>query len=149
MAKMYSKILVATDGSEQNHQAVVEAVGLARSEKADLHCLFIVDTIAFASLPMDVTWENVYNVLYQEGKDAINAVQKRAKKSGIKFTGSVQEGNPAMEIVKYARENKVDIIVVGTLGRGGLSRFLLGSTAEKVIRTAPCPVLVVRQPEGE
>ena len=57
------------------------------------------------------------------------------------------EGNPAIEVVKYAQENKVDLVVVGTLGRSGLSRFLLGSTAEKIIRTAPCPVLVVRQPE--
>jgi len=143
----YSRILVATDGSEQNQQAVTEAVKLAISEKAELHCLFIVDTIAFASLPMDVTWENVYNVLYEEGKDALKTVEKKAKKAGVKFFGSVMEGNPAMEIVRYAQEKKADIIVVGTLGRGGLSRFLLGSTAEKVIRTAPCPVLVVRQPE--
>ena len=147
MATMYSKILVATDGSEQNHQAVLEAIGLAKSEKAELHCLYIVDTIAFASLPMDVTWENVYNVLYQEGKEAIELVKKQAKKDGVKFFSSVLEGNPAVEIVKYAQENSVDLIVVGTLGRGGLSRFLLGSTAEKVIRTAPCPVMVVRQPE--
>ncbi len=147
MTKMYSKILVATDGSEQNQQAVMEAVGLAKSEKAELHCLYIVDTIAFASLPMDVTWENVYNVLYQEGKEAIELVKKQAKKDGVKFFSSVLEGNPAVEIVKYAQENSVDLIVVGTLGRGGLSRFLLGSTAEKVIRTAPCPVMVVRQPE--
>ena len=144
---MYSKILVATDGSEQNHQAVLEAIGLAKSEKAELHCLYIVDTIAFASLPMDVTWENVYNVLYQEGKEAIELVKKQAKKDGVKFFSSVLEGNPAVEIVKYAQENSIDLIVVGTLGRGGLSRFLLGSTAEKVIRTAPCPVMVVRQPE--
>ena len=147
MATMYSKILVATDGSEQNHQAVLEAIGLAKSEKAELHCLYIVDTIAFASLPMDVTWENVYNVLYQEGKEAIELVKKQAKKEGVKFFSSVLEGNPAVEIVKYAQENGADLIVVGTLGRGGLSRFLLGSTAEKVIRTAPCPVMVVRQPE--
>jgi len=144
---MYSKILVATDGSEQNHQALLEAVEMARSQKAELHGIYIVDTIAFASLPMDVTWENVYNVLYDEGKDAISAVEKEAKKAGVKFTGTVLEGNPAVEIVKYAQEKKMDLIVVGTLGRSGLSRFLLGSTAEKVIRTAPCPVLVVRQPE--
>jgi len=86
-------------------------------------------------------------VLYQEGKEAIELVKKQAKKEGVKFFSSVLEGNPAVEIVKYAQENGADLIVVGTLGRGGLSRFLLGSTAEKVIRTAPCPVMVVRQPE--
>ena len=144
---MYSKILLATDGSEQNRQALVEAVGLAKTQKAELHTLYIVDTIAFASLPMDVTWENVYNVLYDEGKEAIRDVEKHAKKAGVKFVGTVMEGNPAIEVVKYAQENKVDLVVVGTLGRSGLSRFLLGSTAEKIIRTAPCPVLVVRQLE--
>ena len=61
----------------------------------------------------------------------------------------VRQGPPFLEIVRYAQEANIDLIVLGTHGRGGLAHMLLGSVAEKVVRKAPCPVLTVRHPEHE
>jgi nucleotide-binding universal stress UspA family protein len=92
---------------------------------------------------MDVTWENMYQLLKDEGEDAVKAVRDQAPE-GVDVETKVLEGNPAVEITKFAADNGVDLIVMGTLGKSGIDRILLGSTAEKVIRIAHCPVLVIK-----
>ncbi len=137
-------ILIATDGSEHTKKAVDYGISVAKATNAKLHVIYVVDTSAFASIPMDAAWESMYELLKQEGDEATRYVANIASANGIETKKAIVEGHPADEIINYAKENSIDLIVMGTLGKSGLDRFLLGSVAEKVVRNSEIPVLVVR-----
>jgi nucleotide-binding universal stress UspA family protein len=143
-SKLYKKILIATDGSEYTKNSVDYGIDLAKNTGAKLHAIYVVDTAAFASIPMDAAWESMYELLRQEGDEATKYVADRAEAEGLDVERNTVEGHPADEIIKYAEKNSISLIVMGTLGKSGLDRFLLGSVAEKVVRTSKIPVLVVR-----
>ncbi len=143
-SKLFKKILVATDGSEYTKNSVDYGVELAKNTGAQLHAIYVVDTAAFASIPMDAAWESMYELLRQEGDEATKYVAEKAEAEGLDVERNTVEGHPADEIIKYAEKNSISLIVMGTLGKSGLDRFLLGSVAEKVVRTSKIPVLVVR-----
>ncbi|NPE31564.1 universal stress protein, partial [Methanococcoides sp. SA1] len=111
---------------------------------AKLYVVYVVDTAAFASIPMDAGWEMMYELLETEGKDASNQVVELGEAQGLEIESAVLEGHPSNEIIEFAEGNDIDLIVIGTLGKSGLDRFLLGSVAEKVTRNSKVPVLVVR-----
>ncbi len=144
VSKLYKKILIATDGSEYTKNAVDYGIDLAKSTGAKLSAIYVVDTAAFASIPMDAAWESMYELLKQEGDLAIKYVADNAEAEGLEIEGNLIEGHPADEIIKYSEKNSISLIVMGTLGKSGLDRFLLGSVAEKVVRNSKIPVLVVR-----
>lgn len=143
MAELFKKILIATDGSRRTQSAVQTGLELARAQGSKVYAVYVVDTVTFTSVPMDVTWENMYQLLKEEGEAAVGRV-KEAAGPGADVETHVLEGNPALEITKFAKDNDVNLIVVGTLGKSGIDRILLGSVAEKVVRIAPCPVLVIK-----
>lgn len=143
-SKLYKKILIATDGSEYTKNAVDYGIELAKDTEAKLHAIYVVDTAAFASIPMDAAWESMYELLRQEGDEATKYVADKAQAEGLDVERNTVEGHPADEIIKYAEKNSISLIIMGTLGKSGLDRFLLGSVAEKVVRTSKIPVLVVR-----
>jgi nucleotide-binding universal stress UspA family protein len=93
---------------------------------------------------MDAGWEAMYEALRREGEKAIYEVKKRGEVSGVEVREVLLEGHPSNEITDFAENNNADLIVVGTLGKTGLDRFLMGSVAEKVVRGSKVPVLVVR-----
>lgn len=142
MAELFKKILIATDGSKRTQGAVETGLQIAQQHKSKVHAVYVVDTVTFTSIPMDVTWENMYQLLKDEGEEAVNRVKEASQ--GVDVETHVLEGNPAVEITKFAKDNGIDLIVVGTLGKSGIDRILLGSVAEKVVRIAPCPVLVIK-----
>ncbi|WP_406670895.1 universal stress protein [Methanolobus sp. ZRKC4] len=146
---LYKKIFIATDGSEQNEKAVQHALELAKTCGAKLYAGYVVDTAAFASIPMDAGWEMMYELLEKEASVATESVQKMAEDVGITFETVTLEGNPSHEIIEFADNNNIDLIVMGTLGKRGLDHFLLGSVAENVIRNSKVPVLVVRGDSDE
>ncbi|NJD76015.1 MAG: universal stress protein [Candidatus Methanoperedens sp.] len=148
-SRLYKKILISTDGSEYTKNAVEYGIELAKSTEAKLYTIYVVDTAAFASIPMDAAWESMYELLKQEGDEATKYVAEKALAEGLDIERLTVEGHPAEEIIKYAEQNSVDVIVMGTLGKTGLDRFLLGSVAEKVVRTSKIPVLVVRGKNGK
>ncbi|WP_319508666.1 universal stress protein [uncultured Methanolobus sp.] len=141
---LYKKIFIATDGSTQNRKAIQHSIELAKLSGAKLYAGYVVDTAAFASIPMDSGWEMMYELLEQEANVATESVGEMAKGAGIPFEMVTLEGNPSHEIIEFADNNDIDLIVLGTLGKTGLDRFLLGSVAEKVTRNSKVPVLVVR-----
>lgn len=143
-SKLYKKILIATDGSEYTKNVVDYGIDLAKNTGAKLHAVYVVDTAAFASIPMDAAWESMYELLRQEGDEATKVVSDKASAEGLDVEKNTIEGHPAEEIIKYAEKNSISLIVMGTLGKSGLDRFLLGSVAEKVVRNSKIPVLVVR-----
>ncbi|MEE8401131.1 MAG: universal stress protein [Candidatus Hydrothermarchaeaceae archaeon] len=140
---MYKKILIPTDGSEIAEVAVKHGIGLAKDTGSKVYGLYVVDTSAFVGVPTEAIWENMKALLEEEGKKALGKVEKMAKNAKIENEVILNEGSPYKNIIKMAEEKNIDLIVMGTAGRVGLDRFLLGSVAEKAVRTAPCPVLVV------
>ena len=143
-SKLIRKILIATDGSEYTKNAVDYGIDLAKNTGAELYAIYVVDTAAFASIPMDAAWESMYSLLKQEGDEATKYVADKAEAEGLEVVANTVEGHPADEIIKYADKNGISLIIMGTLGKSGLDRFLLGSVAEKVVRNSKIPVLVVR-----
>lgn len=143
-SRLFKNIILATDGSKYSENAVEYAVELAKISKAKISTIYVVDTGAFATIPMDVAWENIYELLKTEGNEATEKVEAEAKKSDVDVECFVVEGHPAEEIIKLSKTIPADLIVMGTLGKRGLDRFLLGSVAEKVSRTSTVPVMIVR-----
>lgn len=143
-SRLFKKIILATDGSTYSENAVEYAIELARISKAKISAIYVVDTGVFATIPMDAAWENIYEMLKKEGNEATEKVEAAARRSDVEFECFVMEGHPAEEIVKLSENIRADLIVMGTLGKRGLDRFLLGSVAEKVSRTSKVPVMIVR-----
>ena len=143
---MYNQILVPTDGSAGMTRVIDHASDLARAHGSELHFLYVVNTASFASLPMETSWESVTSMLEDEGEAALQAAEDRAVADDT--VTAITEGPPSREIVDYARENDCDLIVMGTHGRGGLNRLILGSVAERVVRSSEAPVLTVRVGES-
>jgi nucleotide-binding universal stress UspA family protein len=140
----YERILVPTDGSEATREAVEHAADLAAEHDATIHALYVVNSASFAGLPMDSSWENVSAMLNEEGSTALDEVAAIADEHGVDVERELADGNPAREIVRYAEDADCDLVVMGTHGRGGIDRLLLGSVAEKVVRSSSVPVLTVR-----
>jgi nucleotide-binding universal stress UspA family protein len=139
---MYNCILVPTDGSAGMTRVIDHASELAAAHDAALHFLYVVNTASFANLPMETSWESVTTMLRDEGEEALRAAEDRA--GAERVVTAMREGPPSREIVEYATEEGCDLVVMGTHGRGGLNRLLLGSVAERVVRSSEVPVLTVR-----
>jgi nucleotide-binding universal stress UspA family protein len=146
---MYGRILVPTDGSPGVERAVEHAIDLADVHEATLHAVYVVNTASLATLPMETSWEGVGAMLREDGEEALNRVEELAEAADVSVETHLVEGSPSREIVRFAEECEVDAIVMGTHGRGGIDRLLLGSVAERVVRAAEVPVTTVRVGEIE
>ncbi len=144
---MYDAILFPTDGSDPSQQCLDHAVSLARAYDATLHAVFVVDQTRYVGNPNDVLRESLREHLHETGAESIDALEDAAEEAGVSLTTAVLEGVPAERIVGYAESNGIDLIVMGTHGRSGLDRVLVGSTTETVIRTSSIPVHCI--PTGE
>lgn len=147
---MFDRILIPTDGSDPARPAVEMAIDLAAVHDATLHVLYVVDQPAtvsgvgegFAGL------DDLLDALEERGQQATKAVVERARERGIETRAAVRRGNPQDDILGYAEDHDVDVVVMGTHGRTGVKRALLGSVTENVVRHADIPVLTVhRDPE--
>jgi nucleotide-binding universal stress UspA family protein len=144
------RILVPTDLSEFSHHALRYGCEFANRFNAELHLLNVVqDVVALVPEPgMAFPAPGEYMAeLRDASRQALDKLPESGWLTGGRIVREVRVGTPFVEIVRYARDLNCDLIVIGTHGRSGLAHVLLGSTAEKVVRKAPCPVLTVR-PEG-
>ncbi|AKB77059.1 Universal stress protein [Methanosarcina horonobensis HB-1 = JCM 15518] len=148
-SEFYRNIVIATDGSENTQRAISYGIEIAKLSGATVHALYVVDTSAFSSIPMssDGGWEAMYEILRKEGERAVSAVKYQGEAAGVEVREIVWEGNPSNVIIEFTENNNADLVVMGTLGKTGLDRFLLGSVAEKVVRSSKVPVMVVRSGE--
>jgi universal stress protein A len=146
------RILVPTDFSAPSRSALVYAAALVEKFGSELIVLHVVQDLAIF-LPDAVTVTPVALPPAEEMtaavREGITRFVQHSNLAGRAIRQEVREGTPHAEIVEFAREAGIDLIVMGTHGRGGLSHMLLGSVTEKVIRTAPCPVLTVREHQEE
>ncbi len=141
---LYDRILVPTDGSPEGRRAVAHAVDLADAHGATVSGLYVINTASYNGLPMEASWKGVTTLLNTDGQAALDVVEEVATDRGVPVETKIVEGSPAREIIKAADHQDCDLIVMGTHGRGGLDRLLLGSVAEKVVRGAEIPVTTVR-----
>jgi nucleotide-binding universal stress UspA family protein len=141
---MFETVVVATDGSSSADRAVTMALDLAERFDAAVHALSVVDTGDVAGTPEDVR-DDLRDALERSSAEAVETVSER--RGGIET--AVREGDPADEIVGYASDVDADLVAAGTRGRHGEGRFVLGSVAEELVRTAPMPVLTVRRLTGD
>lgn len=140
--RSWSRILVPTDFSESSAEAVRCGVELARERGAALILLHVGEAAAQVATEFPLGLEAS---LQDAERERLLRILAPADQIAVRPEFVMCSGAPAEEIVRCASEREVDLIVMGTHGRGGVSHLLLGSVAEKVIRTAPCPVLVIRQ----
>jgi nucleotide-binding universal stress UspA family protein len=141
---MYDRILVPTDGSTGTRRAIDHAIQLAETHDATVHGIYVVNTASYASFSMETAWEGIGDMLRDEGETAVAELRSISTAADIDIKTEILEGSPSREIVRYAEESGCDLIVMGTHGRGGIDRLLLGSVAERVVRASEVPVLTVR-----
>lgn len=152
---MYDSVLVPVDGSNASRNAIPHAVSHAEQYNADLHIVNVIsyemmggataaDTTGMGGVPVEMSeqMEEQANQLIEDAEDHVESTD-------VDVTTEVIHGNPAEQIIEYAEEQGIDLITMGTHGRSGFNRVILGSVAERVIRTAEAPVLTVRELEEE
>jgi len=144
---MYDRVLIPTDGSTASEGAIEHAIDLAKQYGATLHALYVVDSGTYSSL--EAAADVVADELRAEGSEAVEAIAARAEDGGVTAETAIETGVVHKSIVDYVDREGIDLVVMGTHGRTGVDRFLLGSVAEKVIRTADAPVMTVRAQAAE
>ena len=145
------KILVATDFSEPSSVALAYGRDFARSYKAQLHVLHVVDDVMMRYSPeVGIAAPQLQKDLEQAARRELGKLITADDRRTLDVVDSVETGlNIADSLTRYARENAIDLIITGTHGRGAVKHLLMGSVAERVVRTAPCPVLTVRAHERD
>lgn len=146
---MVFKLLIATDGSKFSNHAVDYAINMAKESKYEVIALYVMNLKHFEIYALahhdDITgYEDEDIKLKKEGEDALAYVKQKGAEAGVPVTVKMLRGYPPEQIMKLAKDEGVNMIVVGHLGRTGIERILLGSVTEAIVRNAPCPVLVVR-----
>lgn len=147
---MYDTILVPTD-RDIDTATVDYAIELARSTGATLHILYVVEaTVADAARTASTvgSWQG-REALREVGQEATETIVSRAANTNVKAISAVLEGEPEEEIVKYAADFDIDIIVIGSQGSTAVERALMGSVTERVARLADRPVLIIKGADTE
>lgn len=147
LAGDYEEVMIPTDGSDAASVAIDHGLAIAEAADARVHAVTIIDVGAMAPTPDYSPPMELLERFEAEGERATEAIATRAKDAGLDAMTSVSEGLPASDLLAYADENDIDLITMGTTGRTGLNRYLLGSTAERLIRHAKMPVLAVNARE--
>ena len=145
-SSIYRKIMVATDGSEHVRKAIATAIEIAKLSGAKLYAVYVMANDEFSmSDPKNAELEKTFvDYFRNEGKAATAFVETSGKAENVEVESVILEGSPVHEIVNFAEENDIDLIVMGTHGKNAIERFLLGSIAENVVRHSKKAVLVVR-----
>ena len=142
---MYDRILVPTDGSEGAERAIKHALSLAEVHGATVHGLYAVEPV----YSTETGTAEAVAALEDAGERAVASLAEAAEARNVAAVTEVRRGTPHQMILDYAEEEGIDVIVMGTEGRTGLSRYLVGSVAEKVVRLSDVPVLTVRAEPAE
>ena len=139
----YDDILLPTDGSKGTEDTVGHALTLARNHDATLHVLYVVDRRRFLAADKE-TQDDVIEALREQGEVAIDDVTVTAEDAGVTVETAMEEGIPHKTIQKYATNNDIDVVTMGTHGQTGRDRVAtLGSVTERVLKGVDVPVLVV------
>ena len=139
---MYKRILVPTDGSEFAVKAQKHALFLAKVSGAEIIAVSVTENNFVNGLPLDDEVYQLNQILNERSEENLKEFDK-LNDDNIKVTHVVREGSPAKVILEVSKEENVDLIVMGSSGKSGFDRFIMGSVADKVVNSAKCAVLVV------
>ena len=143
---MYEDILLPFDGSDGAAEALHHAAEIAHWADATIHVLFVADTRRDSVTAIET---QVVDALVQEGEDIVEEAEQTLNTLGVDYDSDVVQGHPVPTIVEYAEQYEYDVIVMPTHGREGVSRYLIGSVTEKVVRLSSVPVLTARMQPDE
>lgn len=143
---MYETVLVPTDGSDASFRALDHAIEVARPHGAAIHVLYVIDP-AVADHAPELSIDRIRDTLDAAGRRATSRLADRIERAELQVVTATREGRPADEILAYVGEADVDLVVMGSSGRAGRDRTLVGSVTERVVRADEVPVLTV--PSGK
>jgi nucleotide-binding universal stress UspA family protein len=147
----YKRILVPVDASRASNRGLREAIRLAKGQKASLQLVHVVDehTVLVSGAEMGPYAGELMLELRKRGSQVLRKAEALVRRRGVRcasFLLEAQTGPAADVIVRQAKKLRADLIVIGTHGRRGVRRLIMGSDAEQIVRTAPVPVMLVRAP---
>ena len=144
--------MIATDGSDMSKKAVKVGVDIAQHSRGSVAAVYVIDLSRLSHLPgyamLPGLKEKISRMMNEEGKQATQYAEDLARMMNISFRKILLQGNPSQEILKSALEIEADLIVMGSMGRTGVEKFLLGSVAEKVVLQSSIPVLIIKGRES-
>ena len=145
------KILIPIDFSQHSKKALSYAASFAKQFGAMLHIIYVVEPVIYPSdfAIGQLTFPNIENEMREKAELEMENLLKNSTIKGFRLKKIVKDGIPFVEVTAYAQEEKIDLIILATHGHTGVEHILFGSTAEKIVRKAPCPVLVVRSEEHD
>lgn len=138
------KIIIPTDGSDYSVRAAEYGIGIAKMLGAQVTVVYVIDEVVLDQIAKITERDSAERELKEDGQRYVNYVTSVAEKQGVKASSLLAKGRPFEQIVHLARGLNIDLIVMGTYGRRGAERILIGSVAERVIEYASCPVLVIK-----
>jgi len=145
---MIKKIMIATDGSDTSKKAAMIGIDIAHRANGSVTAVYVMETSRLAHLPGYSTisglQEKVIELMQEEGQQATLFVEDQAQMMGVPFHKIVARGSPSEELLKISQEQRMDLLIMGSLGRSGMEKILLGSVAGKVVLQSPIPVLLVK-----
>ena len=145
-------VLVPTDFSEASETALTYGKAMAEAFGASLHLVHVMEDLlahAWAAEVYVASAPNLREEIERESRLRLETMLPEAERERLQARVALLAGNPFIEIIRYAKANDIDLIVMGTHGRGPIAHMLLGSVAEKVVRKSPCPVLTVRDAQHQ
>ena len=142
---MFERILIPVDGSEPAEDAAELGIELAVEHDATVHGLYVVEPVTIT----EGGTGQIIQAMQETGEEIVSELAAQAEAEGLDAATGVKTGVAHQEILDYAEANDIDLIVVGTHGRTGLGRYLLGSVTEKLVRLSDAPVLTVRPETDE
>jgi len=149
---MIKRVMIATDGSDTSKKAAVIGIDIARRANGTVTAVYVMDISRLSHLPGYATLpglkEKILALIQDEGRQAIEFVQDRAQVMSVPCNKIIAQGNPGEELLKAAREQEADLLVMGKIGRTAVEKFLLGSVAEKVVLQSTIPVLLIKSDES-
>jgi nucleotide-binding universal stress UspA family protein len=138
------KILIPTDGSDYSIKAAEYGISIAKTHDAQIMVVYVLDEVVIDRFTKVTEREDIERELKTDGQRYISYIMGLAEKAGVKASSLIAKGRPFEQIVHLANGLEMDLIVMGTYGRRGAERILIGSVAERVIEYSHCPVLVVK-----
>ena len=142
MLMMYKKILVPTDGSEFAKKAQKHALFISKVSGAEIIAVSVTENNFVNGLPLDDEVYQLNQILKERSEENLKEFDQ-LNEDDLKITHVIREGSPARVILEVAQEEDIDLIVMGSSGKSGFDRFIMGSVADKVVNSAKCAVLVV------
>lgn len=144
---MIKKILIASDGSETSKRAARIGVELARAAGAEVLAVYVADVVLLNQIGDLLIFPGakgkIKEKMMEQGRGVASTIESMAGEAGVKSEAMVVEGNPGDQILEISQTHGADMIVLGSIGKTGLNKFMLGSVAEKVVRNSKIPVLTV------